>query len=200
MTPRGGCVLSEEVSTRAIGLIVTVALAVLLVLCVGYVVVARSLVSMLGPTSEPTPTESVAAPTDGSDQPEWLAILEPIQDKLHAGIELTDAELLFYDVETLYMEVHSGASFEQYFRFATLEQIQRIESQLHQLDLGETARLTRRAIGVAFPDGIPKTPGEKHELTYWAKAQEQQLDDLAKIFTKMDVEGPLLQYYKQARE
>jgi len=73
----------------------------------------------------------------------------------------TEELSLFKDVYDLDLEIGSGASFDQYFVWASPEQIQRIVSQLEYLELHEHARITQAAIDVAFPKGAPKSYSEK---------------------------------------
>jgi hypothetical protein len=99
-----------------------------------------------------------------------------------AGRELAPADQVVYEVEMLSQEVNSGASFEQYFRWASVDEISRIVARLEALALPEVAALTARAIAVAFPGGIPASPEEKDELTDWSAEQADRLGALASEF------------------
>jgi hypothetical protein len=70
-----------------------------------------------------------------------------------AGRELAASDMVVYKIEMLSQEVNSGASFERYFRWASSAEISQAVGRLESLGLSEVARLTRRAIEVAFPGG-----------------------------------------------
>jgi hypothetical protein len=97
---------------------------------------------------------------------------------------VTDEQYFIYCVNNLPQEVGSGASFEQYFRWARLEEIAMIVSQLESLGLSEAAEITREAISVAWPDGLPPIPDDKISLASWHGSEEQnaRLTDLADKF------------------
>jgi hypothetical protein len=99
-----------------------------------------------------------------------------------AGRELARADQVVYEVEMLSQEVNSGASFEQYFRWASIAEISRIVSRLEDLSLPEVAALTRAAIAIAFPAGIPGSDAEKDGLTDWSGDQADRLAGLAGEF------------------
>ncbi|MCK0153354.1 hypothetical protein MWU49_06555 [Alcanivorax sp. S6407] len=84
----------------------------------------------------------------------------------------------FYEVVCLDMEIGSGASFEQYFRWSSKEQIERVLSQLGRVGLDEIIGVTEEAIRVAFPDGVPDDPLARDECTEWTDDQEEALDAL----------------------
>ena len=92
-----------------------------------------------------------------------------------AGRELAPAELMVYNIEMLSQEVNSGASFEQYFRWASPEEISEAADRLTSLGLCEVARIVRRAIDVAFPGGIPATDDDKNALAEWTDDQLELL-------------------------
>src|SRR5512134_2849534 len=92
-----------------------------------------------------------------------------------AGRELAAADLMVYHVEMLSQEVNSGASFEQYFRWASVAEISEAAGRLESLGLSEVAAIVRRAIQVAFPKGLPASDEEKDGLTDWAAEQEELL-------------------------
>ena len=109
--------------------------------------------------------------------------LQALQDRSD-GRDLGPAEEMVYHVEMLSQEVNSGASFEQYFRWASLAEISEAAPRLESLDLPDVAELVRRAIAVAFPDGIPRTDDEKSELVDWTEEQELLLGELADEFSE----------------
>jgi hypothetical protein len=98
------------------------------------------------------------------------------------GRALAPVDQVVYEVEMLSQEVDSGASFEQYFRWASVDEISRIVARLEALGLSEVAALAARAIAVAFPGGIPASPEEKDEQTDWSADQEDRLGALAGEF------------------
>jgi hypothetical protein len=102
------------------------------------------------------------------------------------GRELDAADTIVYEIETLSQEVNSGASFEQYFRWASVDELRRVVERLESLGLPEVAQLTRTAIDVAFPDGLPSTDEEKDELTAWSEDQEERLTELAAAFEEFN--------------
>jgi hypothetical protein len=99
-----------------------------------------------------------------------------------AGRELPPADQVVYEVEMLSQEVNSGASYEQYFRWASVDEIARIVARLESLSLPEVAELTRAAIAVAFPAGIPGSAEAKDALTDWSEDQADRLGALAGEF------------------
>ncbi len=98
---------------------------------------------------------------------------------------ITNEQHLIYCVELLSSEVNSGASFEQYFRWARIEDIAKIVSQLEGFGLTEAAEIAHEAISVAYPDGLPPIPADKKELASWSgsEAQHARLRELAEKFT-----------------
>jgi hypothetical protein len=102
------------------------------------------------------------------------------------GRELDAADTIVYEIEMLSQEVNSGASFEQYFRWASVDELSRVVDRLESLGLPEVAQLTRTAIDVAFPDGLPGTDEEKDELTAWSEDQEERLTELAAAFEEFN--------------
>lgn len=93
--------------------------------------------------------------------------------------KLSAAELMVYNIEMLSQEVNSGASFEQYFRWASVSEISEAAGRLESLGLPEVAQIVSRAVEVAFPNGLPPTDDEKEELTEWSEEQEEKLNALA---------------------
>jgi len=100
------------------------------------------------------------------------------------GRELAPPDRVVYEIEMLSQEVNSGASFEQYFRWASIDEISQVIRRLESLGLPEVADLTRRAIAVAFPGGIPSSDERKDELTDWTEDQEEQLSAFAETFAE----------------
>lgn len=107
-------------------------------------------------------------------------------DDRQNGRELDAADLMVYHIEMLSQEVNSGASFEQYFRWASVTEISEAVSRLQSLALSEVAQIVDRAIAVAFPDGLPATDEEKDRLTEWSEEQEERLSALAEEFEEFN--------------
>ena len=107
-------------------------------------------------------------------------------DDRREGRALDAADLMVYHIEMLSQEVNSGASFEQYFRWASVEEIAEAAGRLESLALAEVAQIVRRAIGVAFPEGLPATDEEKGELTDWTDEQEELLGAAANEFEEFN--------------
>lgn len=107
-------------------------------------------------------------------------------DDRHNGRRLDEADLMVYHIEMLSQEVNSGASFEQYFRWASVQEISEAVPRLESLALPEVARIVTRAIEVAFPDGMPKDDDEKTGLTEWTEEQEERLGELATEFEEFN--------------
>ena len=110
------------------------------------------------------------------------AICEEVIEAKDKNIEISPYKQTIYDVDYLFMEVNSGVSFEQYFRWASVEEIKRIENSLNRVGLNDIAKLTKDAIDVAFPNGLPNSNTKKDELTYWTQEQEEKLESLFTIF------------------
>jgi len=110
---------------------------------------------------------------------------QALQDR-RVGRKLAAADLIVYHIEMLSQEVNSGASFEQYFRWAAVEEISEAVSRLESLALPKVARIVRRAIDVAFPNGLPSTDEEKSELVEWTEEQEERLSALGAEFEKFN--------------
>jgi hypothetical protein len=107
-------------------------------------------------------------------------------EERHANRPLDEADLMVYHIEMLAQEVNSGASFEQYFRWASIDEISEAGGRLETLGLSEVAQIVRRAIDVAFPNGIPATGEEKDALTEWTEDQLEALSSLADDFTEFN--------------
>jgi hypothetical protein len=145
---------------------------------------------ILGGKKGAKPTEragSGAAETAASENEELVSRVytQALQDR-HDGRQLSEADLMVYHIEMLSQEVNSGASFEQYFRWACVEEISEAVGRLESLALPEVARIVRRAIDEAFPNGLPATDEEKSELIEWTEEQEQRLSALATEFEKFN--------------
>ncbi len=110
---------------------------------------------------------------------------QALQDR-QDGRKLAPADLMVYHVEMLSQEVNSGASFEQYFRWASVEEIAETVSRLESLGLSDVAQIVGRAIKVAFPKGVPATDEEKNELTKWSEKQEELLGTAANEFEEFN--------------
>lgn len=91
---------------------------------------------------------------------------------------LNEHQQVVYAIEHLMQEANSGASFEQYFRWSDVGEIRRIAETLSSLGLDDIATLTKEAIVVAFPEGLPATDKVKRELTDWTEDQETELERL----------------------
>jgi hypothetical protein len=110
---------------------------------------------------------------------------QALQDR-QDGRKLAPADLMIYHIEMLSQEVNSGASFEQYFRWASVEEIGEAVSRLESLGLSEVAQIVRRAIQVAFPKGVPATEEEKNELPEWSENQMELLGKAANDFEEFN--------------
>lgn len=97
---------------------------------------------------------------------------------LHSGKPVIGAQLVIHDVERMMQETNSGVSFEQFFRWASVEQIARTPAALRAVGLEDVAALTEEAMGIAFPNGIPANAAEKSDCTDWSEAQEASLEAL----------------------
>lgn len=115
------------------------------------------------------------------------------------GRELDAADLMVYHIEMLSQEVNSGASFEQYFRWASVAEISEAVGRLESLALSEVAKIVRRAIEIAFPNGVPATDEEKSDLTEWTEKQEEVLSALATEFEEFNgrIINVLAEFYRK---
>lgn len=104
--------------------------------------------------------------------------------RLAANLPLAEADRVVYEVEMLCQEVNSGASFEQYFRWATLDELAAVVARLQGLGLDEAADITRRAFDVALPGGLPASAEDMDVLTEWTPEQEERLRSLADEFVE----------------
>ena len=110
------------------------------------------------------------------------SICEVVERAKKTGKQVQSYQQTIYDIDYFLSEVNSGASFEQYFRWASVEEISRVQEALKIIGLKEISRLTQQAIKIAFPNGIPNNENEKNDLTYWSEEQEKSLDNLFKPF------------------
>ena len=117
------------------------------------------------------------------------------------GRALDAATLMVYHIEMLSQEVNSGASFEQYLRWASVDEIAQAADRLESLKLADVAELVRQAIAVAFPDGVPSSDEEKNVLTEWTVAQEERLVALAGEFEPFNgrIINVLADFYRGSR-
>ena len=125
---------------------------------------------------------------------------QALQDR-DDGRELAAAELMVYHIEMLSQEVNSGASFEQYFRWAAVEEISQAVGRLESLALSDVAKIVRRAIDAAFPNGLPATDEEKSELTEWTQEQEELLSTAANEFEEFNgrIINVLAAFYRKSK-
>lgn len=123
---------------------------------------------------------------------------QALQDR-EDGRKLAPADLMVYHIEMLAQEVNSGASFEQYFRWASVEEIGEAASRLESLGLSDVAQIVLRAIKVAFPKGVPATDEEKRELTEWSEKQLELLGAAATDFEESNgrITNVLAAFYRQ---
>jgi hypothetical protein len=123
---------------------------------------------------------------------------QALQDR-EDGRKLAPADLMVYHIEMLSQEVNSGASFEQYFRWACVEEIAEAVNRLESLGLPDVAQIVGRAIKVAFPKGLPATDEEKKELTEWSEKQEELLGAAASEFEEFNgrITNVLATFYRK---
>ncbi|MGH9961725.1 MAG: DMP19 family protein [Pyrinomonadaceae bacterium] len=113
-------------------------------------------------------------------------VSEAAMNELHAGRPISAAQRLIHDIEHMMQEVNSGASFEQYFRWASLNEVSKICDHLRTAGLQDVSNLVSQAIEIAFPNGLPSTDEEKSEATDWTPAQEEAL---AELFPRLEEEN-----------
>lgn len=123
-------------------------------------------------------------------------------DNRDEGRALDAADLMVYHIEMLSQEVNSGASFEQYFRWASVAEISEAVGRLESLAQSDVAQIVRRAIDVAFPKGLPSTDEEKDELTEWTDKQEEALSALANEFEEFNgrIINVLAAFYRKSQD
>lgn len=97
----------------------------------------------------------------------------------------------FYRVYTLDTEIGSGASFDQYFNWASSADVDKIVEDLEALGLNRHAVATRMAIRVAFPDGqIPEFDSASLDMEW----SEPQLLELGKLYDEVsDLHGLVIE-------
>ena len=119
----------------------------------------------------------------------------------HDGRHLDAADLMVYHIEMLSQEVNSGASFEQYSRWASVAEISEAVGRLESLALSDVAQIVHRAIDVAFPNGLPTTDEEKDPLTEWTEDQLDTLSALADDFEEYNgrVINVLAAFYRKSQ-
>ena len=105
-------------------------------------------------------------------------VYSAVLDALNAGKTISTEAELVNQVEMLSQEVNSGASFEQYFRWARVTRDSRILQYLKDLGLPEVCEIVERAFKIAFPDGIPEDDDDYELCMEWSEEQEQQLASL----------------------
>lgn len=71
-----------------------------------------------------------------------------------SGGAVTTEQQIIYDVDYLLTEANSGASFEQYFRWASVDEIGRVKKALLAVDLGDIAQLYEQALQVPMQNGL----------------------------------------------
>lgn len=109
-------------------------------------------------------------------------VYEKAMDAVHANQAISDETNFVYQIEQLSQEVNSGASFEQYFRWAH-DDVRNILRHVGNLEIPEIYSIVQEAISIAFPNGIPNDPDEYEECTEWSEEQEEKL---AKLFEKFE--------------
>lgn len=125
---------------------------------------------------------------------------QALQDRQDAR-QLDAADLMVYHIEMLSQEVNSGASFEQYLRWASVAEISEAVGRLESLALSDVARIVRRAIDVAFPNGVPPTDEAKSGLTEWTEDQQALLGALAGEFEEFNgrIINVLAGFYRKSK-
>ena len=109
-------------------------------------------------------------------------VYSAVVDAVNAGKTISAQAELVYQVEMLSQEVNSGASFEQYFRWARITDKSRILQYLQDLGLPDVRGIVERAVNVAFPNGIPQDDDDYELCMDWSEDQEQLLADLCGEF------------------
>lgn len=88
----------------------------------------------------------------------------------------------FFRVYTLDTEIGSGASFDQYFNWASSGDVEKIVEDLEAIGLNRHAVATRKAIRIAFPDGrIPEFDAASLDMDW----SEPQLLELGKLYDEV---------------
>ena len=105
-------------------------------------------------------------------------VCDSVAADAEAKVKITPERQHIYDVDYLVMETNSGVSFEQYFRWASVDEISRVVHALRTVGIEDIADLAERAIEIAFPCGIPADDETKSDLTDWSEEQERSLESL----------------------
>ena len=105
-----------------------------------------------------------------------IRLEQPISDELR----------LIHNVEHMMQEANSGASFEQYFRWASLDEVREIQGQLTSIGLTDVAAIVERAMAIAFPNGLPSSEEAKQEAVDWRPEQESELGDLFEALEELN--------------
>ncbi len=99
---------------------------------------------------------------------------------------MNEVQRVVYLVEHLMQEVNSGASFEQYFRWASIDELGQILPALRRLGLDSAAAIVESAMHSAFPDGIPGSDEEMPDPPAWSGDQEVELARLFGEFEELN--------------
>ena len=113
-------------------------------------------------------------------------VYQAAMEALHVGRPISPAQRVVHDIEHLMQEANSDASFEQYFRWASPDELAGIRDRLRGVGLDDIASLVSRAVEVAFPRGLPGSEAEQSEATAWSPEQEQAL---AELFGELESEN-----------
>jgi hypothetical protein len=105
-------------------------------------------------------------------------VCESVAAAAEANVMIRPEHQHIYDVDYLVMEVNSGASFEQYLRWASVAEINNIVDALRVVGLDDIAELVEQAIDIAFSGRIPVDDETKSDLTEWTEEQERSLEAL----------------------
>lgn len=119
----------------------------------------------------------------------------------NAGKIISAQAELVNQIEMLSQEVNSGASFEQYFRWARVTRDSRVLQYLKDLGLPEVCEIVERAFKVAFPNGIPEDDDDYDLCLEWSAEQELQLANLFAEFETWNgvITNRLGQFIKQQK-
>ena len=109
-------------------------------------------------------------------------VYEKAMSEVHVGKSISDEVNFVYQIEQLSQEVNSGASFEQYFRWAW-DDVNNIVEHVEKLNIPEISSVVKEAINIAFPNGIPQDEDEYEDAKEWSEDQEEKLENL---FTKFE--------------
>lgn len=88
----------------------------------------------------------------------------------------------FFRIYSLDLEVGSGANFDQYFNWSNSSELREIVADLKAIGLLDHARVTQKAIDVAFPSGeIPDFEDSNLEMDW----TESQIEELERLYNKI---------------